>query len=27
MVDQDANALELLKGRAVDINEPEPVPA
>lgn len=27
MVDQDANALELLKGRAVDIDEPEPVPA
>jgi len=29
MVDQDANALELLKGRAVDIAElePEPVPA
>jgi hypothetical protein len=27
MVDQDANALELLKGRAVDIDDPEPVPA
>jgi hypothetical protein len=27
MVDQDANALELLQGRAVDVDEPEAVPA